>query len=335
MLAKRVAVLILILLTALALGVYTSIRVGESRSLTVARCVGYCNLSLFVAAKKTVQSHSDLTIRLRYIANPGDHASALLSPNGPNASVTPFTNVLAAFGNGKPLRIIAGSGMNGLALISAPSIKSVGELRGKKIGTFRGDTLELLAYDAVKQAGISQDVQFVYFVDALEALAALRNGQISALTHVEPFVSQMASEAGSNILLRGEDVWQAEHPDCVLVSTVNNIKTRREDLKQLIAEMLIAQRRIETDLPAVAEEFARPFYRMSPADLQKAARSQFPQVDIRDKKLFILQKGVILTNLGYMKAMPTEGVFDFSLLEEVVTDRPELLAPLQHKAVLR
>lgn len=305
---------------------------SDGRTITVARCVGYCNLSLFLASRRTDVENSDLRIKLKYIANPGDHVSALESPGGPQAAVTPFTNVITGFGNNHSVRIIAGSGMNGLAILARPDIKSIDDLRGRRLGTFRADTLEALGYDAVKRSGLEKQVQFVYFAEALEPLTALKNGEVDAITHVEPFVSQLSAEHKMNILLRGEDLWETDHPDCVLISTVKNIKEHRDSLKKLILEMLVSQAEVEKNLPAVAKDMAQPFYQMSPEELIKAARAQFPQVDITDKKEFILSKGQLLVDLGYIKSPPSEELFDFSLLEEVIKENPQITAELQHKS---
>jgi NitT/TauT family transport system substrate-binding protein len=302
------------------------------RSITVARCVGYCNLSLFVAANRELKSVRELQVNLKYIANPGDHAIALASPGGPSASVTPFTNVAAGFVNDKRIRIIAGSGMNGLALLGRPQIKTLADLKGKKIGTFRADTLEIFAYDAVRSVGIEKSVRFIYFADALEPITALKNGEVDAITHVEPFVTNLVGKDKMNLLVRGESLWKTDHPDCVLVSTTSQINERRQDLKDLILQMLVAQRQIEENLPSVAERFALPFYQMSPGELVTAAREQFPQVDIRDKRDLILEKSMLLANLGYIRQPPGQELFDFSLLGEVISENRSLWESLKHRS---
>ena len=305
---------------------------ADSRTITVARCVGYCNLALFVASDRPTASRRDLKINLKYIANPGDHPIALAAPGGPSASVTPFTNVAAGFANDNKVRIIAGSGMNGLALISQPEVATLRDLAGKTIGTFRADTLEVFAYDAVQSVGLERSVRFVYFADALEPLSALKNGEVDAITHVEPFVSNLVQDNNMNLLIRGEQLWNGNHPDCVLVSTTEQIDRNRSNLKDLILQMMMAQRQIENDLPSVAQRFAEPFYQMPPADLIAAAREQFPQIDIRDEREFIIQKSSLLVDRGYIAAAPGEQLFDFSLLQEVITENPSLWESLGHRA---
>lgn len=332
---NRLAAIFLIIAIAVSTAIYfATYRLKNSASepnhIEVARCVGYCNLALFVASKERPQGNS-LAIKLRYVANPGDHAAALLAPGGPQAAVTPFTNVLTAFGTGQSVRIIAGSGMNGLALVARSEVKSIDDLADRKIGTFRADTLEMLAYDAAKSRNIQGRVKFIYFADALEPLTALKNGEVDAITHVEPFVSQLV-EQGQNALIRGEILWGTDHPDCVLITTEEHLKKNRASLKELIREMLRAQERIEIDLPSVAKEVATPFYQMTPEELVTAASAQFPQVDILDKQAFIQEKGRALVELGYIQQPTSDSIFDFSLLKEVLAEEKELLGRLRHKS---
>lgn len=307
---------------------------SQTETITVARCVGYCNLPLLLASEQSrtlSPEKGTVRINLQYIGNPADHAVAL-SGAGPIASVTPFTNVVAAYGSGRPLRIIAGSGMNGLALVGRPDIHDVTSLKGRKIGTYRGDTLEALAYGALEDAGLVGSVELVYFTDPFESLTALRAAQVDAITHVEPFVSQLVSE-GMNRLVTGEGLWHTDHPDCVLVSTDSYIRDHRAELKALIRQMAQAQHDIEADLPAVSQRIAESFYKMKPDDLVKAVHSQFPAIDIRGLKGFVIAKSQYLVKLGYIPAAADDRLFDFSILDEVIRENPDLFAGLQKRYI--
>jgi len=222
--------------------------------------------------------------------------------------------------------------MNGLALVGGTGITEMADLRGGRIGTYRGDTLETLAYAAAIKAGIEGDVHFVYFTDPFESLTALRAGDLQAITHVEPFVSQLVAE-GFARLTTGEATWGTDHPDCVLVTTEKSIKSHRDELKQLIYEMAKAQKRIETNPEEVAELVAKPFYKMEAADLVAAVHSQFPAIDIRGLDDFIIEKSKMLVQLGYIGAPSNADLFDFSLLDEVIAKDPELFNGLKKRYV--
>lgn len=213
-------------------------------------------------------------------------------------------------------------------------IHDLKSLKGRKIGTYRGDTLEALAYGALEDAGLLGSVELAYFTDPFESLTALRAAQVDAITHVEPFVSELVSE-GMNRLATGEGVWHTDHPDCVLVSTESYIREHRAELKALIRQMSQAQHDIEADLPAVSRRIAESFYKMRPDELVKAVHSQFPAIDIRGLKGFVIAKSQYLVKLGYIPAAADDRLFDFSLLDEVIRENPDLFAGLKKRYIAK
>lgn len=292
-------------------------------TLNVGRCIGYCNFPLFVAAERKLAARYGVDLRLVYIPNPADHPPALVSGRI-DATVAPFTNLVTAFANGANIRIIAGSGMNGLALVGRPNIKTLSDLRGKRVGTVRGDTLELMAYEAIKQAGLLNQVTFEYFTDGLEALQAIRSGRYDAVTHVEPFVSRLVHEDRMNVLVTGEKVWRTDHPDCVLAAAPKALGQRRGALKGLLLAMLAAEVETREHLPALAQELAGPYYQMAPEALIEAVRVQYPRIDIRPFQGFILERARSLQEMGYLRGPVGASLFDFQLLEEVLRENPDI-----------
>lgn len=299
----------------------------EKETVRVINCVGYCNLPLFVSADNSSKADSMSRIRIEtvFIANPADHVQALSSPNGPIASVTPFTNALVAHANGADIKIIAGSGANGLALIGNESFRGPESLAGGKIGTVPGDTLEQLAYAYVEAHNeIKDKVEFKYFTDPIALIQALKTGEVAAITHVEPFASNLVKNDKMKLIARGEEVWGQTHPDCVLVCTQSAIRTRRADLVELIRMFLIAEKQINDDMPGAVAKVAEPIYKMKPDELLLAVKSQFPKIDIRDSEAFMINRAVTLRNLGYVKnGNATANIFDFSLLEEAIKMRKD------------
>ena len=89
---------------------------------TVARCthaIGLCNLPLFIAAEEDLGKEFGVKFELVNIPNWGDHPAAIASGRV-DFSVTPFTNVMTAYANGAAIRVVAGSGINGLFLVGSP-----------------------------------------------------------------------------------------------------------------------------------------------------------------------------------------------------------------------
>ena len=54
--------------------------------------------------------------------------------------------------------MVAGSGSQGLIIVAKPEIKTFQDLKGKKIGTFQADTLDIPVYDYSKKLA-SPDIE--------------------------------------------------------------------------------------------------------------------------------------------------------------------------------
>jgi NitT/TauT family transport system substrate-binding protein len=297
--------------------------------IVAAHAVGLCNMPLFITAEKQTAKEFGAEVELVNIPNWGDHPAALKSAKV-DASVTPFTNVITAYANGLPIRIIAGSGLNGLYLLGQKSLNTIEKLKGKKIGTFRSDTLELTAYDVLRKAGFTQaDFEMVYFTDGFSIMAAFADKRIDAMTHVEPFATQAVNKYGAEIIAKGQDVWGGSHPDCVLTTSEDALKNKRQALKALIAGMLKAEEFIEKEYGQAVDLCVGKYYTMDKADVLVAGQSQPPGIDIRDKKQFILDRSKSLMELGYISQPVGEKLIDFSLLGEVIAEHPELLAAVK------
>ena len=305
---------------------------GKATKLVATHSIGLCNLIMFVEVEKQMARDLGAEVELKFIPNPGDHAAALASGTV-DVAVTPFSNVLSARGNGAPIKIISGCGLNGLYIVTQPEIDDWKKLAGKKIGTFRSDTLEVMAYDAMKKAGFkADDFQLVYFTDPFEFIQAFRAKRLDAITLVEPYVTQLVTEGKGRVLAKGQDVWGGTHPDCVLVASQAAIKDKREALKSLIAGLLKAEAMIETNMPAATALCATKYYKSTEADIAMAASSQPPGVDIRDQQRFIMNRGSSLLELGYLKHPADTNLFDFSMLTEVIKEHPEIYSQVAVKA---
>lgn len=290
---------------------------------------------MFVMAEKRTAEPYGAAVQLVDIPNWGDHPAALAG-GSIDVSVTPFTTVLSAYAQGLPLRIISGSGLNGLYLLGQSNIHSINDLKGKKIGTFRADTLEVAAYDALRKAGLDKSqFEMVYFNSGAELMTAFANKSVDAMTHVEPYAAQAIRMYGATVLSKGQDVWGGSHPDCVLVTTAKVIQSKRKELKAVIAGMLKAESIIETDYDGAVELCYRKYYKAPKEDILLAGKSQPPGVDIRDKVGFILDRSKSLEELGYIQKPVDKNLIDFSLLGEVVQEHPELLAAVKVRSSQR
>ncbi len=290
----------------------------------VAKCthaLGLCNLCMFIAKEQQTALPFGVKIDLVNIPNWGDHATALESGKV-DFSVTPLTNVITAYANGSPIKIVSGSGVNGLYLLTSRDITDADSLRGKRVGTFRADTLEMFLYSYLKQHGLSyNDIEVVYFTDGFEIITAFQTHRIDAMTHVEPYASQAVREFGANKLADGKTVWKTDHPDCVLVASDRIIKQDPSMVVGLIRGMLEAEATIKENPDSAVRRVVGTYYKSSFEDIQQAARSQPPGVDIRDKADWTLARFSDLQDLNYIKSAADDKIMDFRFLEQALAER--------------
>ena len=303
---------------------------------TVAHCthsIGLCNLPLFISAEEDLGKEFGVKFDLVNIPNWGDHASAITAGRV-DFSVTPFTNVMTAYANGAPIKVVAGSGINGLFLIGKSELTSVADLKGKTIGTFQSDTLEMLLFSALQNANLTyKDIEVIYFTDGFEMINAFATGRVQAITHVEPYATQVVQKFGGKKLASGKDIWKGDHPDCVLTVSEKVLKQNPALVKGVIRAMLRAQLRIETDRETTVKEALGKYYKADFPDVLMAAEAQPPGVDIRSKLSFMTDRFHDLQKLNYVKPEKTLNcLIDFSLLEEVVKEDAEVMAKLKFKS---
>jgi ABC-type nitrate/sulfonate/bicarbonate transport system substrate-binding protein len=271
----------------------------------VIHTVSYSNAAVFLVIKDNPDE-----IQRRFVPDPGKHVEALLAGGAsPSVSVTPFSNALIAMAQYPDLVIIGGSGLNGLSLISSfgPTLDA---LENKRIGTARGDSLELFVYEAMRPRRYIP----VYFTDPFVLVTAAKARDIDAATHVEPFATELVN-AGLVRVLTSRELW-GSHPDAVLLTTRKIVSKYRPQLRWLLTRLLAEEMTIKKDPQSAAHALA-DFYRMPADQLLAILDKQEPKIDIRQYENFFAMRIKTLVELKYLtKPLAIEHLFDWSILEE-------------------
>ncbi|MGE0972292.1 aliphatic sulfonate ABC transporter substrate-binding protein [Klebsiella sp. WOUb02] len=93
----------------------------------------------------------------------------------------------------------------GIVVNNNSAIKSVADLKGKKIATGRGWNAQYLLALALKQAGLTyQDIKPAYVSSAADATAALESGSVDAATLWDPFLAAAEKKLPVHVLRSGE-----------------------------------------------------------------------------------------------------------------------------------
>lgn len=281
------------------------------------------NLPLFVADCAGLFAAEGIDVdvqRFDAISATGD----ALASGAAELGTAAFTQPLIDAARPNPPRLVAGSGLMGIALLAQPQIGGVLELAGRTVGTFPADPLEVLLHDAIAAAGLRPgDVAVRCFDHIDDAVDAWRVGEVAAVTLAEPHASRLRA-FGARELSDGRELWGDPFPDTVLVASQRLLTEQPEVVRAAIRAMLSAQEQIRCDPPSAAEMAAEHFPGFSAAELADAATRQPPCVDLRPLVPTVLARWAALQALGHAPpgAVPTEAIQLDLLAGEMATWRP-------------
>jgi len=296
----------------------------DGREIKFAHGAGICNMPLFYSAEKQLFSQYGFTGTAALTPMPADVA-VQLATGQVEMAVIPFTNAIAAYTQGASFQVVAGSGVEGLIVVAKPEIKTFADLKGKKVATFQADTLDVVVYDYLKKEGMTyDDVEMVYLGDSTELLNAYVAGQVDAVSHIEPYATKARTSTNGNILGDGTDIYGAGYPDCVLAVRNEVIEAEPEVVKDVIRVFFEAQYQIENSFEEAAKTTIDKYYKTDMESLLAAAQAQPPGVDIRDKRDFMYSRAESMKELNYINAELDDNFVNFSLLEAVIEESPEL-----------
>ena len=221
--------------------------------INVGHLVGICMSPLFFAHAAGYFKDEGLNVQLKFMPNPGDAITALVS-NAMDVIHNPFTNAFVAAAQASaPIRIIAGSGAGGLFIIAQKEsgIRSMADLaaakgKGLKVGTIRFNTFELTLYRNLVRNNLAYgDFNIVWFNDTLSMASAFEAKALDVVTHVEPFATRLVDQLGGVPLASSLDVWGPHGPDCVTNTSVRFLERHPEALRRYIKALLRADAAIK------------------------------------------------------------------------------------------
>ena len=147
-----------------------------------------------------------------------------------------FGNIIGSAMQGLPFKVLAVLTDKPLhSLVGRPEIKTIGELRGKRIGTQRIGGSDQLAAEAILQAkGIDpKEVQFVTLgADEPVRVEILKKGLVDAICTVPPGPVRLSRE-GYNVLGGPKDL-KIGNPISAVAVTDGRLKSSREETKKVL-----------------------------------------------------------------------------------------------------
>ena len=164
--------------------------------------------------------------------------------------------------SGAPIFVVAGFAKGGARLVARPElgVKSVKDLKGKKVGVTRGAIQEVLLMAELQQAGLSsdsapgKDVQLV-FLSYPDLNQALMGKNIDAMMQSEPQSSQAINKGFGAEVLKPYDTPIGE-PVRTMVMT-EKFYTEKKPLAEKFMRCFVQATKAFIDDKALAEKYVR------------------------------------------------------------------------------
>jgi NitT/TauT family transport system substrate-binding protein len=315
--------------TAAMLGALNTPALADAVTFKATHGTGLCNLAIFLAHKRKYAEKDGLHIEFVNTPTIAD-ITTIFGSGQVDISSIPYTNFYTLIDKGAPVKIIAGTGVEGCVVVSQPGLDSAKKLKGRTLGTFQADTLEVLPYDWLKKHGVNwTDLDVRFFGTVPELTQAFINGQIDSICQIEPYATlALQGRPGAHMLSDGTDIYGNRYTDCVIAASDRVIKKHRDQVKALIKALMTAQRESERDRVSAIKDTVGTYYKASFEVVLDASTKQYLMIDQRPNQQFMLARSQSMVELGYIKKPLDQSSFDWSILEEVIAENAELYRSL-------
>ncbi|WP_426339745.1 ABC transporter substrate-binding protein [Pseudoduganella sp. S-14] len=213
---------------------------------------------------------------------------------------------------GAPIYVVAGFAKGGARLVgrSDLNLKSIKDLKGKKVGVTRGGIQEVLLLAELQQAGLTvseqpgKDVQTVLLAYA-DLNQALLGKHIDAMMQSEPQSSQAINKGYGTEILKPYDTPIGE-PIRTMVMTEKFYKERRPVAEKFMRCFVEATKTF-IDQPATAEKYVRDTVfkgQITSDDFQDAIGNSPYSYDVTPEHIQVTTDIMVKTGVGKMAKPP-------------------------------
>jgi NitT/TauT family transport system substrate-binding protein len=214
--------------------------------------------------------------------------------------------------SGAPIYVVAGFAKGGARLVSRTdlNLKSVKDLKGKKVGVTRGGIQEVLLMAELQKNGLSadsapgKDVQLIYLAYA-DLNQALLGKNIDAMMQSEPQSSQAINKGFGVEMLKPYDTPIGE-PVRTMVMTEKFYTTHRP-LAEKFMRCFVEATKTFLDNPAVAEKYVREVVfkgQISKDDYADALGNSMFSYDVTPEHIQVTTDIMVKTGVGKMARPP-------------------------------
>jgi ABC-type nitrate/sulfonate/bicarbonate transport system substrate-binding protein len=190
---------------------------------------------LFVAKEANYFKDVDVDLDLEtvFFSNPSDN-NAALSSGSIQFSTNPFTLSYLGENNGFPIRIVSSAGgfgtvevvIQGNYIVDSLPVDSLQKLakwvkdnpaKKLKIGSLRGDTLDMILFHGFEKVGLKyDDFEMIWFNDLLAMNQSFKSKDIDILSHIKPYTTDLIANYNAKRVTDSNEVWGYGTPNCTV-----------------------------------------------------------------------------------------------------------------------
>jgi NitT/TauT family transport system substrate-binding protein len=151
------------------------------------------NLPLFVGMRMGFFEEAGMTLDVSYFRGGGDVVRGITTRSVDIGATPTASAVFIAISKGEPMKIVSGSGapMAGVvwAVVASSPIKSVRDLKGKKVGfSSPGSLTHTVIQTILRKEGLEKEVELVRVGTPGDSWAAMKNNVVDSGWHVSPLI---------------------------------------------------------------------------------------------------------------------------------------------------
>ena len=253
---------------------------------------------------------------------------------GPNPAINAF-----AQSNGEAIRIMAGTTSGGAALVVREDITSPDQLAGTVLATPQlGNTQDVAlrawlleqGYETYVEGGGDVSITPMANADALNAFVA---GEIDGAWVPEPWWTRMVEDGGGSVLVNEADLWpNGQFVTTHLIVATEFLEEHPDVVKRLIEGHVAAIDSTNEDPEAAQEVVIAEIEELSGSELSPSTVAtawenlEFTVDPIASSLETSAQHA---TELGLLESVDLEGIYDLTVLNEVLSEagREEIPTP--------
>jgi NitT/TauT family transport system substrate-binding protein len=229
--------------------------------------------------------------------------------------------------HGQAFKIIAGAAVGGADLVVAPSIKSVQDLKGKKVATPQlGNTQDVALRYYLKQHGLTTtttgggDVSIVPQSNSL-IVAAFKDGSISGAWVPQPYAAGMEADGG-HVLVNEASLWPAgKFVTTELIVSTSFLDKNPTAVKELLEGQVAANAYIGSDRSGAEQAANAELKALSGKSLKSGVLSEtFQQVTFTNDPVAtsLTTDQTHAEAVGLLKPTSLKGIYDLTLLNQIL-----------------